>query len=114
MSENFSHYSDEKLMESYQLGEENAFKEIYKRHSQKIYGYLRNNVHDKNAVDDLFQTTFMKLHHSRNLYNTSYPFLSWVFTICRNSMIDHFRKVGSLQEESNPMALEKAVAEHFN
>lgn len=35
---------------------------------------------------------FIKLHTSKEKYHEEFPFLSWVFTIARNAVIDHARK----------------------
>ena len=34
---------------------------------------------------DVFQATFLKLHKCRDRYDASFPFVPWLFTICRNS-----------------------------
>lgn len=92
MKELFSK-SDEELMQEYQQGNVLAFEEIYRRYSGKIYGFLRFKLRNQSMVDDIFQTTFMKLHHSRSTYDCKYQFKPWIFTICRNTMIDYFRKL---------------------
>ena len=100
--------TDEKLMISYQEGSEKAFEVLYERHSKKVYGYLKNRLKDPSFADDVFQATFLKLHHYRLKYDPSFPFLPWLFTVCKNVMLDHIRKKGRIQEELNPLALEQA------
>jgi len=83
--------SDERLMQEYQLGNEQAFSILYARYSRKVYGYLLAKLKDPSKADDVFQATFLKLHRTRSRYDASFPFLPWLFTICRNVMIDELR-----------------------
>ena len=84
--------SDEDLMLAYKIGSKEAFNELYSRHAGRVYGYLKNKIMNSARADDIFQDTFLRMHRFRGRYNSSFPFLPWLFTICRNSMIDHLRK----------------------
>jgi RNA polymerase sigma-70 factor (ECF subfamily) len=79
-------------MLAYQLGDENAFRELYARHSGRVLGFLRSKVREEAKARDIFQATFLKLHKSRSLYNPAFPFTPWLFTICRNELFDALRK----------------------
>ncbi|MBY0384714.1 sigma-70 family RNA polymerase sigma factor [bacterium] len=85
-------------MLAYQLGDEHAFAELYHRYANKIYGYLRSKLLNDSQVNDVFQLIYLKLHKSKHLYNSSLPFSPWIFTICRNELIDFFRKQQTLHE----------------
>jgi DNA-directed RNA polymerase specialized sigma24 family protein len=102
-NKDFSSSTDEELMQAYQQGIENAFDEIYKRYSSRIYGFLRRRLHRKELVDEAFQGAFMKLHTSRDSYKSTYPFAPWLFTVCRTAMIDVLRnqEVVHLQPDIN-------------
>lgn len=84
--------SDEELMGAYQGGSQAAFEEIFRRYSPRLYGFLRKRSQDNSLVEDVFQSTFQKLHQSRSKYDTSLPLSAWIFTICRNTLYDYFRK----------------------
>lgn len=102
--------TDEELMKAYQQGDEQAFATLYRRHSAKVYGYIRKSVSDQAFADDMFQATFMKLHSARAHYDPSFPFLPWLFTVCKSAMIDGVRKRQTIQEDLNEIAVENAVA----
>lgn len=85
-------------MLAYQLGDGHAFVELYDRYANKIYGYLRSKLLNDSQVNDVFQSTYLKLHKSKHLYNSSLPFSPWIFTICRNELFDCFRKQHVLHE----------------
>jgi RNA polymerase sigma factor (sigma-70 family) len=91
--------SDEELMLAYQLGDSLAFKGLYARHSGRVYGYLKGKTRNEAIARDVFQATFLKLHKARSRYNSEFPFVSWLFTICRSELIDAMRKRERIQEE---------------
>jgi RNA polymerase sigma-70 factor (ECF subfamily) len=83
---------DEVLMHAYQLGDFSAFETLYKRYSGRVLGYVRKKVMEPSQADDIFQSVFLKLHNSRQRYNSTLPFQPWLFTICRNAVLDYWRK----------------------
>ena len=91
--------SDEELMLAYQLGDEDAFRELYTRHSGRVLGFLRSKVRNEAKARDIFQATFLKLHTSRRHYNQNFPFIPWLFTVCRSELIDAFRKAARIKED---------------
>lgn len=109
-------WSDERLMQSYQMGEYEAFQELYRRYASKLYGYLRQRIKEHAAVDDVFQMTWAKLHRARKAYDVSYPFAPWLFTICRNAMLDQVRQVQregvrvELSQAEIPVAVSESVS----
>ena len=98
-----SETTDEQLMELYKNGSMEAFEELYGRHKAKVYGYLSKRVRSRFDRDEIQQNVFLKLHRSRHRYNNSFPFLPWLFTICRSVMIDFIRskeaKEGNLVQD---------------
>ena len=92
MDNPFSHLEDEKLMELYKSGENMAFEVIYLRHKDRVYGYLNKRLADKSLIEDVFQSIFVKFHHSRHLYNSEHPLLKWIYTISRSELLDSIKK----------------------
>lgn len=84
--------TDEELMVQYQLGEADAFKELYARHSGKVLGWLQKRLNNRATAEEVFQATFLKLHNCRARYDSAYPFLPWLFTICRSELLDAVKK----------------------
>lgn len=76
----------------YLAGNEGAFDELFTRYRKRVYGFISKKIHDPKTVEDLFQTTFLKLHRSREHYEPGRLFSAWLFTICRNVIFDHLRK----------------------
>jgi len=87
---NLNLLADEELMVFYQNGSTHAFDLLYKRHSSRVFEFLRRRTNPQNA-GDLLQESFLKLHKARHQYSGKYPFLPWLFTITRNVLYDHAR-----------------------
>lgn len=100
----WSELTDEELMKSYSTGHNEAFEELYTRHSSKVYGFLQNRLRDRSATDEVFQNVFLKLHRSRSRYDSALPFVPWLFTISRTVLMDHFRNTKIIQSQYNDMA----------
>jgi RNA polymerase sigma-70 factor (ECF subfamily) len=110
--QNKNDLSDEELMVLYQGGDFAAFEILYRRHSGRIFEYLKKKV-DITHAQELLQDTFEKLHRSRVKYNAQYPFLPWLFTISRNALLDFYKTAETkvLQSSSSaPILLDNLVA----
>jgi RNA polymerase sigma-70 factor, ECF subfamily len=83
--------TDEELMLLYQNGSVEAFEELYIRYNSKVYGYLKKRLNSNDAIEDLFQKIFMRLHEQKDKFNKGYLFAPWLFTITRNILIDWYR-----------------------
>ncbi|MCE3009154.1 MAG: sigma-70 family RNA polymerase sigma factor [Proteobacteria bacterium] len=110
MSEHLKTQSDEKLMESYQMGSEAAFDILFQRHSGRVFGFLARRVTLKNAAEDLLQEVFFKLHRSKHLYNSTLPFSPWLFSVTRSVLLD-FAKKKNLEDPSDIQYFDKIASE---
>lgn len=92
MPERLENLSDEELMRLYQDANEEAFNVLYRRHSGRVYGFLRSRLSSAQASSDVFQAAFLKLHRSREQYDPDLPFVPWLFTVVRTSLLDWHKK----------------------
>ena len=79
-------------MMAYADGDMEAFQALYRRHKNRIFGFLLSKLKNQSEAEEVFQTVFSKLHSARGKYRQEIPLLPWVFTIARNALIDHIRK----------------------
>ncbi len=93
MENPYNNLSDEELMVLYQKGENLAFQVIYSRYEGKVYSYLYKRISNRLDVEDVFQSVFIKLHRGVDRYDSKYIFPKWIFSICRNEVIDFHRKL---------------------
>lgn len=88
MNRRLQELSDEELMVLYQHGQEDAFNQLYNRYADRVYGYLRQRIRDPQAINDIFQSSLMKLHRSKDQFNSTYAFAPWLFTVVRTTLLD--------------------------
>ena len=86
--------SDAQLVSNYISGDENSLSVLINRHQARLYGFIFSKIQDRDATEDVFQDTFIKvintLKHGK--YNEQGKFLPWVMRISHNLVIDYFRK----------------------
>ncbi|MFP5042513.1 sigma-70 family RNA polymerase sigma factor [Parasediminibacterium sp. JCM 36343] len=57
-----------------------------------LYNYTLQRVSDKGLAEDIVQDTFLSAWKSRETYNAQASEKNWLFAICKNKIIDHYRK----------------------
>lgn len=80
--------SDEELMLAYQVADEGAFVELFKRYNVRIFNYFLRHLGNRAMAEDLLQSTFLKVHRQRKSYRPSAAFSTWIFTIASNLLKD--------------------------
>lgn len=88
---------DEALVVAYlEQDDQDAFRTLVERHQERIFGYLMGMVRDREAANDLFQETFLRviraMRSERGSYERQGRWLAWVMRIARNSALDHLRR----------------------
>ncbi len=83
--------TDEQLMKLYQNGDMAAFEELYTRYTSRVYSFLRKRLAASDAIDDVYQKVFLKLHENRLKYDANQAFAPWLFTLTRHILIDWYR-----------------------
>lgn len=70
-----------------------GWEEIYAAYSGKVMGYIMARVQHRADAEDLCADVFEKVFRKMDQFDRSKASLStWIFTITRNTLIDHFRK----------------------
>ncbi|WP_190810644.1 RNA polymerase sigma factor [Flagellimonas sp. S3867] len=90
--------SDEILMQQVADGNLDLLKVLFNRHHKHVYNYLYKMSGDGMLSEDLTQDVFYKLIKYRNSYRNG-SFVSWLFTIARNSLKSHFRRDAKNHED---------------
>ncbi len=80
-------------------------------YSDKLYAFTKARVQSDETARDIVQDTFLSAWGSKDSYRGEASEKSWLYTICRNKITDHYRKsVRSLKEAG----LEDYGSEYFN
>lgn len=67
--------------------------QIYTEYSGKVMGYIRARVRSKAEAEDLHSEVFEKILRKIEGFDPTKASLNtWIFTVTRNTVIDHFRR----------------------
>ena len=70
-----------------------AWEEIVQRYNRRIYNICYRFAGSGDDAQDLTQEVFIKMFRTLNTYDVERgAFMTWVTTITRNLLVDHFRK----------------------
>jgi len=83
--------SDENLMLKVAEGNLDMLRILFERHHKHVLNFLYKMSGDKMLSEDITQEVFYKLMKYRTSYNNG-KFVSWLFTIARNSLATHYSK----------------------
>ena len=85
--------SDADLVKRAQGGEVNAVGELYDRHHESIFRYVRSRVGDQGLAEDLTGEIFTRMLAALPDYRLrGTPFRAWLYRIAHNLVVDHYRK----------------------
>ena len=91
-----------RLLQRARLGDADAFAELYQDNVQAIYRYIVNRVNDIHLAEDLTGDVFTKALQGLNKYqDQGKPFVAWLYRIAHARVVDHYRKSGRRQPESD-------------
>ena len=108
--------SDEVLMRAYGDGDARAFEALYARHKGATYRYFLRHANGQAATaDELHQDLWLKVIGARERYRAQAKFSTWLYTMARHRMIDHWRardgvSLASLEDAETVTQVETAAA----
>jgi RNA polymerase sigma factor (sigma-70 family) len=74
------------------------FAQLYDEFMPKVFAYVHYRVNDRQTTEDLTSIVFEKALANFTRYSSDKgAFSTWIFTIARNSVIDHFRTGAKMQ-----------------
>jgi RNA polymerase sigma-70 factor (ECF subfamily) len=91
-------------------GDAGAWEEIVQRYHRRIYNICYRFAGSADDAQDLTQEVFIKMYRTLSTYDADRGgFMTWVTTITRNLLVDHFRKT---KQERVTDSLDRAPSEH--
>src|ERR1700732_2325418 len=74
-------------------GDAAAWEEIVQTYNRRIYNICYRFAGSADDAEDLAQEVFIKMYRTLGSYDSSKgAFVTWVTTITRNLLVDHFRR----------------------
>lgn len=80
---------------------------IWNKFEQRLYGFILQKVKDADQSKDILQDVFEKIHRKIDSLQSETKLESWLFSITRNSITDHFRKQKFTVEVEEHHAIEE-------
>lgn len=73
--------------------------QVYTEYDGKVMGYIRARVRNKADAEDLHSEVFEKILRKLDGFDPSKASLNtWIFTVTRNTVIDHYRRSKPTEE----------------
>lgn len=87
--------TEEELIAACQSGDTRAFGELYDTYIRKLYDFIYYKTSRKEVAEDLTSVVFMKALQNIGKYHKTETgsFAGWLYSIARNTIIDHYRSV---------------------
>jgi RNA polymerase sigma-70 factor (ECF subfamily) len=93
-------------------GDAVAWEEIVQRYNRRIYNICYRFAGSADAAQDLTQEVFIKMYRTLNSYDVERgAFMTWLTTMTRNLLVDHFRKT---KQDRVTDSMDAAPSEHEN
>ncbi len=73
----------------------NFSSKIYSKFYKPISKYVRKYISSQTIAEELTQDIFLKIYQNRGSYDPTYALPSWIWTIAKNTVFDHLRKLRS-------------------
>jgi len=79
------------------------------KYSDALYAYVLVRVPDQHLAEDIVQNTFLSAWKGRLTYNGQASEKNWLYAICKNKIIDHFRSKGTVMA----LCIEAREEDHY-
>jgi RNA polymerase sigma factor (sigma-70 family) len=89
--------TDEELITRYTAGDQRAFKVLVDRYTNPLYNFVARFVGTLYAADVVQDAIIKAWRNIKRFDSAKSSFKTWVFTITRNTVIDHLRKKKSIR-----------------
>lgn len=84
--------ADEQLMELYRDGDAGAFDILYHRHKGGLFRYLLRLCKNQSVAEELFQEVWSNIIRSRERYQPTAKFSTFLYQVAHHRAIDHIRQ----------------------
>lgn len=92
----------------YAGGDVAAFSGLYQRHKDRLYRFLYASLGEPGAAEEIAQETWEAVIGAAERYTDSAAFTTWLFTIARRKLVDHYRRLGRTADEDAQADVEQA------
>jgi RNA polymerase sigma-70 factor (ECF subfamily) len=83
--------SDADIMLQVKAGDQSAFDYLVKKYRRPMVSFMYRMVHNSAMAEDLAQEVFLRVYRSREGYEPSAKFTTWLYRIATNLAVNHAR-----------------------
>ena len=83
--------SDAEVMLRAKAGDQSAFEYLVQKYRRPIVSFMYRMAHNAAAAEDLAQEVFLRVYRSRESYEASAKFTTWLYRIATNLAVNHAR-----------------------
>ncbi len=83
--------SDADVMLRVKTGDESAFTFLVQKYRRPIVGFLYRMCHNPSTAEELAQEVFLRVYRSRETYEASAKFTTWLYRIATNLAVNYAR-----------------------
>lgn len=91
---------DAKVMLQVKAGDDSAFEYLVQKYRRPIVSFMYRMVHTSAAAEDLAQEVFLRVYRSREGYEASAKFTTWLYRIATNLAVNYVRDTRHERPES--------------
>jgi RNA polymerase sigma-70 factor (ECF subfamily) len=83
--------SDAEVMLRVKAGDDSAFDYLVQKYRRPMLGFMFRMAHSTAVAEDLAQEVFLRVYRSRESYEASAKFTTWLYRIATNLAVNHIR-----------------------
>jgi RNA polymerase sigma-70 factor (ECF subfamily) len=83
--------SDADIMLQVKAGDDSAFEYLVQKYRRPMVNFMFRMAHNNAAAEDLAQEVFLRVYRSRESYEASAKFTTWLYRIATNLAVNHAR-----------------------
>ncbi len=84
-------FSDAEVMVRVKAGDQTAFEYLVQKYRRPLVGFMYRMARNAAAAEDLAQEVFLRVYRSRETYEPSAKFATWLYRIATNLAVNHAR-----------------------
>lgn len=83
--------TDAEVMLRVKAGDQSAFDYLVQKYRRPMLGFMYRMAHNSAVAEDLAQEVFLRVYRSRENYEASAKFTTWLYRIASNLAVNHAR-----------------------
>jgi RNA polymerase sigma-70 factor (ECF subfamily) len=83
--------SDAQMMLRVKAGDDSAFNYLVQKYRRPMLNFMFRMAHNSAAAEDMAQEVFLRVYRSRENYEASAKFTTWLYRIASNLAVNHAR-----------------------